>query len=296
MAFADNLEYLNLNSLRNYPIRDELSRIDSTGQFQIPNDFIVEFSLAASNSPADRFFVSSLYNQLSSFVVEISDANSVVVGSFTIAASSFTEYQTYTMTTANGIYLQANGRLTIGSLDNIKNTPAGYYTFGITATELEPRTITPSLIGVNSITFTDNTGASHTLSGNVNIIARTNLNFTYDSGSNTLTLDAGNGLGLNTNCPAINYITSINGVTPDDSGNISLLALGCVSLSTPAANTLKITDNCCTPCSGCDELAELTSRLTQLESKYLEIKNNITTLEAELNGYLTTTNTNCACP
>jgi hypothetical protein len=295
MAFADNLDYLNLNSLRNYPVRDELSRIDTTGLYQIPNDFIVEFSLAASNSASDRFFISSIYNKLTNFIVEVSDQNNVVVGSFTVSTSGFTEYKTYTMTTASGIYSSANGRLTIGSLDNISTTPAGFYTFDITATEFEPKTIIPSLLGVNSLTFTDNTGVSYTVSGNVNIIARSNLSFSYDSGTNTLTLDAGNGLGLNTNCPAINYITSINGVTPDDSGNISILPLGCISLSTPAANTLKISDNCCTPCSGCDELAELTSRLTQLESKYLEMKNSITSLNAELNGYLTTTNANCAC-
>ena len=38
-----NLEWLNHNSQRNYPIADDATGYDETGTFKIPEDFIVEF-------------------------------------------------------------------------------------------------------------------------------------------------------------------------------------------------------------------------------------------------------------
>ncbi len=296
MPFVDSLEYLNLNSVRNYPVRDGLGMTDTTGKWTIPTSFIVEFSLAASNAVTDKFYISHVYNKVSVYVVEVSDQDGVVAGTFTVPVSGFTQYTTYDMVTAAGTYINANGRMTIGSIDQMLLSPAGTYEFGITDTEFEPKTIIPAIQGVNSLTFVDNEGNSYTLTGNVTVVARTNLRFSYDSGSNTLTLDAGNGLGLNTSCTTPVCISTINGVSPDSNGNISLLGIDCVTMASPQANQLEITDTCCTPCSGCNDLALLTSRVTQLESKFIDLNAYYNFLNTSVAQYLATVNNNnCVC-
>jgi hypothetical protein len=297
MPQIESLEWLNQNSLRSYPIRDGLTRLDQSGQFVIPNDFMVDLSIATGSAVGNRYYVSTIVNRLTSVVVTISDQASVVVGTFTVQAGSFTEYQVIPLVTSTGSYQVATGKLTVGSLQGMQRSPTGSYSFTLTTAELLSRTIIAAVQGVSSITFIDDTGVTQTLQGNVTIIARTNLSFTYDSGSNTLTLDAGQGLGLNTQCQEINYITRINGVTPDGNGNISILGTGCTGVSTSSAATISISDTCCVPCSGCEDLATLTARLTQLEDNLGDLRSYYQWLDSQQNSILSTINAsaNCSC-
>jgi len=220
-----------------------------------------------------------------------------VVGTFTIEAGTFTENQVCSLVTSPGSYQVATGKLTVGSLEGMSLAPTGTYSFSLTSAEFLSRTIMTSLVGVSSITFQDDRGITNTLQGNVNIVARTNLRFTYDSGSNTLTLDAGEGLGLNTACVEPTYITRINGVTPDENGNISILGVGCTGITTSSSASLTINDECCVPCSGCTDLATLTARLTQLESDLTSLQSYFQFLQGAQSNFDAATNAsaNCSC-
>lgn len=297
MAYVENLEYENLNSLRNYPIREGINPTDITSTFSIPNNFILDFQLAATSDVTKNFFISQILNEPTSIVLQISDNSSVVVGSFTIPISGFTDNSDYTLQTVPGAYAFANGKITIGTIISITNQPTGIYSFVIGATQFEPRTIILAISGINQITFSDPKGTQQTLSGNVNIVARNNLRYSYNNSTNYLILDAGDGLGLNIACTSAPCIQKINGVTPDpDTGNISFIGVGCSGITSTVVNTLQINDTCCTPCSGCDDLAELTNRLNTLESRYLDLKQQYGYLNSELGVYLSTVNSaGCVC-
>jgi hypothetical protein len=297
MAGYEVLEFLNTNSLRSYPIREGLSATDTTGQFVIPTQFIVDFNMSATTSVATRFFISKIVNNFTSVVVEISDNSNIIVGTFSILFSSHTEYNDYYLTVSDPSYTGANAKLTVDDVSVFTNLPTGTFLFTLATSELEPRTSYPTLNGVSQVTVTDTQGNSFSLSGNVTIVARNNLRFRYDNVSGVLYLDAGNGLGLNTTCTLTNCIERINGVAPDPvTGNFTLLGVDCTAISNSAPGTLTIDDTCCTPCSGCTELSELTNRVTGLEAKYLDLSSFYTTLNTQLSTYLSTINSSCSCP
>jgi hypothetical protein len=58
MANLVNLDFLNLNSLRNYPIHEGLSRVSTDNAFTLPNDLLVDCQLAASYDPTKRYYIS----------------------------------------------------------------------------------------------------------------------------------------------------------------------------------------------------------------------------------------------
>ena len=297
MPWIDSLDYLNLNTLRRYPLRENSTVRSTDGLFEIPDNFISEFSLAASDDVTKRYYISRIYNKVFSAVIEISEhgASPKVVGSVDIDFNGHQINDTYFLTPLND-FVGAAGKITIGYTDALQVQPSGNYNFTLAATEFETKTIIPGTSGVVRIKFTDSEGNSNSLTGDVIIQARTNSRFTFDSLNNRVILDVGDNLSLNKICEQGPCIKRINGVTPDPAtGNVSLIGSECLKITSPANYTLQLDDNCCTPCSGCDDLAELTSRLTGLENKFIELENFYTTANGQLVNYLTTINSNCSC-
>jgi len=294
MPWIDSLDWSALNSLRRYPIREGLSAISSDGYFSLPDTLLVDFSLSASSDVTERFYISAIFNKLSSLVVEISDYSDVVVGTFEIIANTHTLNKDYYLN-ATDDYAGANGKLTVGILTDLSSQPSGSFKFLPEATEFEPRTIIPGIRGIDRIKFVDAVNGQHSLTGNVTLTSRRNLRFSYEAG--TVLLDVGDGLGLNKQCAFTNCVKTINGVAPDPSnGNISLLGIKCLTIQSPAQYTIDMTDTCCTPCAGCTDLEELTTRLTSLENKFLDLKTGYSSVNSQLNTYLSTINSSCACP
>ena len=293
--WIDSLDWTDLNALRRYPLREGLSAVSVDGLFSIPDDFIVDFSLSASSDVSRRFYVSKIFNKLTKVVIEISDNLNTVVGTFEVTASSHTQDDTYTMH-ASDAYVGANGRVTLGTFSSISRQPAGTYYFTLSTTEFEPRTIVPGIQGVDRIAFTDILSDTYTLTGDVKLLSRNNLRFSHDGNNNRVIFDAADNLGLNKQCAITNCVKMIDGVKPNPAdGNLSLIGLNCLRVSSPAQYTLSFEDTCCIPCSGCDDLATLTTRLTSLENKFIELKGYYNAVDLQLSTYLSTINSNCSC-
>ena len=293
MPWIDSLDWSSLNSLRRYPLREGASALSDNELFSIPDTLITDFSLSATSDVTARFYISQLVNNLTSVTIQISDQLGTVVGSIT-AEQTANEDVDYYMT-ASSLYSGANGKITVGSFKDLIYQPAGTFTFNFTATEFEPRTIVPSIKGIDRIIFYDTANDSYSLTGNVKIAARTNTRFFYNGGR--ALLDAGDELGLNAPCEGQIAIKTINGVAPDPlTGNINLIGLDCLNVTSPQDYSLELSDTCCTPCSGCDDLQELTGKLTGLENSIVAMKDNYSSISTQLNMYLATINSNCACP
>jgi len=294
MPWIDSLDWSSLNALRRYPLREGVSALSNDELFSIPDTLIVDFTLCATSDVSRRFYVSKIFNRITSVTIDISDNQDVVVGSVVIDMDTHIQDADYYLAVSDN-YVGANGKITIGSLDDLTTQPAGIFNFTITAAEFEPRTIVPGLQGVDRITFLDSSNGQQSVSGDVVLTSRNNLRFSY--ASEHVLLDAGDNLGLNKACVVTQCIQSINGVVPDPlSGNVNLLGMNCLSVTSATQYTLNLTDTCCTPCSGCNDLEDLTGRLTSLENKFLDLKGSYNSVNTQLTNYLSTINSNCACP
>jgi hypothetical protein len=294
MPWIDSLDWTDLNSLRRYPLREGASATSIDEFFAIPDTLLVDFTLCATSDVARRFHISKIINKITSVIIEISDDFDVLVGVFNADKAQHAQDKDYYLNATNN-YVGANGKLTIGIFEDLQTQPAGTFYFLKSATEFEPRTITPGLQGIDRLTFIDTQNGQYSLSGDVTLTSRSNLRFSYSA--DKVLLDAGDNLGLNKACTVNNCVKSINGVVPDPtSGDISLLGINCLNIYSDAQYTLSLEDTCCTPCSGCDDLEVLTTRLTSLENKFIDLKGTYNDVNSQLTNYLTTINSNCACP
>lgn len=293
---AESLDYLNQNSLINYPIKEGSSRLDSTGVFSLPTTLIVDAKLAISSDLSKRYYISKVSNFSTEIGLSIAEDSGAVVGSFVITTSTHTKYKSYTMTPTDS-FVGAAALLVIGDLTDLFNAPSGVYNFTLSATELEPRVSFPTQEAVTRITFRNPDGSSYTLSGDVIIDARVNLRFKAGVG-NKVVLDAGEGLGLNTLCENVaRAIKTINGIPPDEDGNFTLDSADCALFTPIPANTgLILEDTCCKPCMGCNDIEELTQRLMTLEANLLSLKEFYNGLENRYTEFKTITEYTCDCP
>jgi hypothetical protein len=294
MPWIDSLDWTDLNSLRRYPLREGTSALSTDEHFSIPDTLLVDLTLCASSNVARRFFISKIFNKLTSLTIEISDDLNIVVGVFEATKAEHTQDKDYYLAPSNS-YAGANGKMTIGTFEDLQTQPAGIFYFLKSAAEFEPRTVVPGLQGIDRITFIDTLNGQYSLSGDVTLVSRSNLSFSYSE--DKVLLDAGDNLGLNNQCAITNCVKSINGVVPDPtSGDISLLGISCLNIYSEAQYTLSMEDTCCTPCSGCDDLETLTTRLASLENKFIDLKGTYNDVNSQLTNYLATINSNCACP
>lgn len=296
MANIDNLDFLNLNSLRNYPIREGLSRISIDGGMTIPNDLIVELQLAATYDPSRRFYISKLSNFDTEITVQVSDYSGVIAGVFVIDVATHTDYKEYYLTPTDA-YVGATGIMTVFSLQNIQQTPTGNFIFVPETTEFEARTSIPALKGINRLIFKTAAGKTFAATGDIEILARTNVRFSQEPLTGMVIVDAAEGIGLNTDCGSLYpCIKTINGISPDSEGNFTLDFSDCASLTPiPAGTGLLLEDVCCKPCQGCSDIAELTTRLSSLESQLLSLRNYYEGLNNLFAQYKTTVDFVCDC-
>jgi hypothetical protein len=298
MPAVDNLDFLNTNTLRNYPIKEGKTRVSTNGVFTIPNDFIVDMQLAATYDPEVRFYISRISNFEDSISIEISDNENVLVGSFLIIPSNHWQYKDYFLTPTEE-YVGTNGIITITGLKTIKAVPSGSFSFSLETAELEARVSVPSQKSVNRLVFINNNGNSFFTTGDVRIVARSNIRFKLDEeDSNTVIIDVGNGLGLNTECDGpTKCIKTINGIPPDEDSNFTLDFSDCATLTPIPANTgLLLEDICCKPCMGCNDIEELTTRLMTTENGLVALRQYYSDLERLFTDFKTTQTYSCDCP
>ena len=297
MPSVDNLDFLNSNSLRNYPLKEGVTRISTDSVMVIPNDFLVDFQLAASYDPSKRFYLSRLTSFDDLITVEVSEQGGTLVGTFSIDTANHWQYKDYFLVPTDD-YVGATGLLTVTALKGINNRPSGSYEFTFESTEFEPRTIIPSIKGINRMTFVNTNGSSYSMTGDIVIEARQNIRFKTTEVPNTIVIDVGNGLGLNTKCAEeTGCIKTINGIPPDESANFTIDFSDCATLTPIPANTgLLLEDICCKPCVGCNDIEELTTRLMTTETGLVTLRQYYTDLSKLLTDFKTTQTYTCDCP
>lgn len=281
-----NLQWLNHNSQRAYPLADWGTGIDRTGTVQIPTDFILALYFpvhAGINVAPDKFYLQTLgiYPTGYSVVIGYDDgtASPPIVANVNIAKSGHTEYRTYALSGADN-FDDSVGKIVIGSLASIDLLPPGIYTFEPAATPLETDAITPIIQGVSSLTVVNGTDRSDRITGDIELAAGTNMRIVanlVEGRAPQIVFSAISGEGLNATCNCEGETTGepirfINGIPPLSDGNFRIVGSKCLEI-TPIANGLLFTDSCSQPC--CSGSAELDALLQQIQ----RFATGVTTLE-----------------
>ena len=180
-----NLDYLNLNTIRNYPIKDGLGRASKDGLFIIPNELIADLAVSAPANASWPVHISKIINTAENVVVEIS-TESEAIGLFNIPINT-PNYADIPLSPSTS-HPFAVGSLTVGHVSSIQTLARGEFLFDSSQTALLMRVFTPARLGVNYIRFVTE-GKTETLTGDVTISAEVNLRFR--KAGNTVYLEAG---------------------------------------------------------------------------------------------------------
>ena len=263
-----NLQWLNHNSQRSYPLVDWGSAEDQTGTIKIPDSFIVALDFPVHAGMAvqpEKFYIKSLSIYPNGFSVTIGyDDGSItppVVASVNIDSNSHNENLPYALAGA-GDFSDSVGKIVIGKLDDIQALPPGLYTFDPAATTIETDAIRPMIRAISSLVIVNGSDRSEPIYGDVELIAGDNMRIvanTVAGQSPQIVFSAISGEGLNEECACDDDsepgdpIRFINGIPPLPDGNFRIIGNKCVDVR-PIVNGLQISDLCSEPCCGCEEL------------------------------------------
>lgn len=290
-----NLQWLNHNSQRSYPLTERASKVDSTGTIRIPDSFIVALYFPVHVTLAiqlDQFYVKTLLISPLGYSIGIGyadgSANGVLVATANVTKATHTANMTYAMAGVDD-FADTIGQIVIGDLREIEQLPAGLYTFSFESGELESDAIRPMLRGVTAVRVVNNNENSPLLYGDIELIAGTNMRLDYAINTNTgnprITFNAIDGTDLNTVCTCdLNKtgecIRCINGICSTD-GNYTITGGDCITVTT-GGNGITLEDICATPCCGCAELDALKTQIDRFSDGVTTLGNFVTRLGSEV--------------
>lgn len=287
-----NLQFLNHNSQRSYPLTERATKLDSTGTIRLPDSFIVALYLPIHSGLAfapNNFFIKSVLIAPTGFNITVgydNNGTAVDVAAANIIRSNYQPNRSYALGGV-GDFDDCVGRVVLGALDEVAQLPPGLYSFSRAAGELEPDAIRPMLRAVTRLRVSNNSELSAPIYGDVTLVAGNNVRITaVTSGAETdIIFDAISGTNLNEECycevPEIgDCIRCINGVCSTD-GNFIIAPDDCIQI-TPMSNGLKFADTCAQPCCGCTELDAIVNQINRFGDGVTTLQNFITRLGSEV--------------
>lgn len=292
-----NQEWQNQNSLRNYPLADDASGVDTTLSFTLPSSFLLELSLpvhAGLNVVPQNFFLRAVSVFAGGYSISIAynDGTSTppIVATATIAKTTHVEGNVYSLPGIND-FADSVGKIVVGALLEIDQQPAGQFFFDYESGKLDPDCIRPQIRGVSSLVVVSGTDVSQPIYGDIYLTAGDNMQITLISVGDVseIRLDAIEGAGLTTNCdctgttPLPPAIRTIDGIPPDEHGNFNLLGGTCFDVG-ELAHGLKFTDTCSQPCCGCAELSAITAEIQHFRDEALTLENFVHALKSQIDN------------
>jgi hypothetical protein len=290
-----NLEWLNSNSQRSYPLAEFSTKVDTTGTFTIPDSLVLGLYFpihAGIVAYPENFYVKSISVFATGLNLEVGYWNGtqgVTAASATIAFSTHSEYKTYSLV-GDGSFVDCIGKIVFGKLDELSTLPAGSYDFVFNAGRLDSDAIRPMIRGVSSVVIVNGQSVSKRLQGDLAFVAGTNMSISsaVSGGVTSITFNAIQGAGLNVDCNCVDdndlsgCVRTINGVTPNPSGGISVVGDSCLTVA-GAQNGLQFEDRCSKPCCGCTELQAVTQDLVRFGDAANSLTNFLNRLEGSVN-------------
>lgn len=290
-----NLQWLNHNSQRSYPLTERATKTDTTETIRLPDSFIVSLYFPVHvglNVDTERFYLKTLLIAPTGYNIGIgyhstdTDTADPLVGSVLIAAGTHVTNATYAIAGVDD-FSDTIGQITIGKLDEISRLPPGLYSFAPDAGELEPDAIRPMIRGVSAMRAINGAEVSESLYGDIEFIAGTNMRLDVSTSNNRprIIFNAISGLNLSEACECNENKTGecircINGVCSGD-GTFTFNGSACIQV-TESNGGLTITDTCALPCCGCDELDAVKTQIDRFNDGVTTLQNFISRLSSEV--------------
>jgi len=284
------VDWLNANSQRKYPLHEEAGLTDISGSLKIPNDFLVDLIWPVH---ADSTINPALFHVIGigifgTGVTLAIGYSGVVIGSVSIDSATFTRNQTFIIQ-GTGDFFDTVGKVVVGSLENISKS-AGSFTFDLANGRLETTVIKPDIRGVNAFFLKNGSDLVGPIQGDVILQAGSNFLLNLFPGlpgePDRVVLNAIDGAGLNQDCECdenatLPCIKTINSIEPDSNGDFTLLGDDCLALEAISGG-IQLTDDCAKPCCGCEELSVVESTLNFMVDQVQSLENLASKLEAAI--------------
>jgi hypothetical protein len=259
--------------MRHYPLSEEATTEDTTGSFKIPDNFFVDMVIpvhATLNLDPGKFHILQLAVFGSGVNVSIG-YDGDIAGTVSVPLASFTRNSVFFIQGV-GDFSDVLGKVVIGELDTLLSL-SGVYDFTVAGGRIEASVIVPDISGLSGLRIRSGDAFSSLIQGDVAFEAGENvrLDVVTIGGVSVLTINAIDGEGTIADCEcdqgiaARPGIKTLNGVQPDENGNIELTGDDCLEVNpspgdVPAEiqpHTVELTDTCSKPCCGCSELETL---------------------------------------
>lgn len=269
---AWNTEWLNENSGRAYPFKEDMLLTDITKAVKIPNNLIVDLCLVAPADFDSLFYLSRLVYSGTTVTLTLSVVSGGEFASISVNASTHQTNTAYNVIGKDPMD-DVRGRITLGDLSSLSSQlPQGVFDFDSSSALFESRAVRPDLRGVRSIRVVKADGTSgENLYGAIELTEGLNIRLTYIPATNGIRIDSlATDLEDTCACDASQIkpqpIRTINSVPADAGGNFTLEALEeCLEIA-PGSNKLTLTDKCAKPCCGCSELTFITQQMETLKT------------------------------
>lgn len=296
-----NLEFLNHNAQRKYPLTDDSSGIDDSGSFTIPDDFIVELDLpvhAGMDVDPGRFFIRHVgayatgYSVVVGYQPAATGSEPVPVATALIARQAHRRNTAYVL---GGIepFADTVGKVVIGRLENIDGQPPGFWTFSLENARLEPDAVRPIIRGVSALVCVNGDQRSPPLQGVVELQAGQNMQIVpvLIAGQDPIIrFNAISGEGTVEECvcegdaAVTDPIRTINGVGPTPTGDFHIVGTDCLQVE-PIANGIRLVDKCAQPCCDCHDLERITRDLERLHRQAATVEDFVDRLRESVNTF-----------
>lgn len=275
-----NLEFLNHNAQRSYPLTADATKKDLTGSFTLPDDFLVGLDIPVSTAmdmETGLFFI----RQIGLFAsgVQLIFAYQTVSGPVDIATALIPDnnFERNSVFALGGVapFDDIYGKVVIGKISTIKQQPPGLFSFDLAGGRIEPQAIRPMIRSITSLAIADAEGnQSERLYGDIELVAGTNIQLStvITAEETKIIISSINGEGTIEQCICTGdaaetpCIKTINGISPTQDGNFNLVGDDCIIFN-PIVNGIRAEDACCQPCCGCEELEAVTRDLENLKTQ-----------------------------
>ena len=281
-----NLSWNQFNQARSFPLLYASTGLSTEKHFRIPDDLLVGIYLSYAfggnfYDPGGFYIGEVVYYHtgvsLSIFYQPTEGAAGIRVAETTIDLThNPSKIATLMSVHPNFFY----GHILFGEFHGLAEQPAGEWKFTHEAAAIDPFCIRPTADGMSALYVQNGGRVSGPLYGEVTLSSGERISLEVLSGSNMLNCPEDTPVGSGTEViisssneaggpggSASRCVQSINGVVPDEDGNIQIIGTSCLDINTSQESTLVFNDTCAQPCCTCKELEPLDARMEELRER-----------------------------